>query len=37
MSIGTSPNTLKAFLYFFVVNILKNASLKAGKKPSLLI
>ena len=36
-SIGTSPDASKAFLQFSVVNTSKNASLKAGKKPSLLI
>lgn len=35
--IGTSPNAIKAYLQFSEVNTSKNASLKVGKKPSLLI
>ena len=35
--IGTSLDTLKAFLQLLYINILKNACLKAGRKPSLLI
>jgi hypothetical protein len=37
MLIGISPKALKAFLQLLYVNILKNASLKARRKPSLLI
>jgi hypothetical protein len=35
--IGTSPNASKAFRQLASINTLKNASLKAGRKPSLLI
>ena len=35
--IGTSPDALKAFLQLSYVNTSKNACLKAGRKPSLLI
>jgi len=35
--IGTSPDALKAFLQLLYVNMSKNACLKAGRKPSLLI
>lgn len=34
---GTRPNTLKALRQFSSVNTSKNASLKARRKPSLLI
>jgi hypothetical protein len=35
--IGTKPDALKAFRQLTSVNTSKNASLKAGRKPSLLI
>jgi hypothetical protein len=34
---GTSPAASKALRQFSVVNTSKNASLKAGRKPSLLM